>query len=217
MKKTVSLVLSLLIGFSVFFSPANTNTASAAVMPTAAEVAASITSVAVPPTDAPYLVLPSVPDGFRIRINSTSNANVIKLHGSIIPPAANTNVNLTFLVTRTTDTPVTTATTGSITVTVPAKTGAVWTSYEAESATITSNTVTQPVTIATCSATTPCSGTGNGQKLKNVGNSPDRYVTFENVTVPSAGAYFMQMAYGIGAGSRSFFISVNGGERPRYP
>ncbi|NOV04360.1 cohesin domain-containing protein [Paenibacillus planticolens] len=213
MKKTVSLVLSLLIGLSVFFSPADTNTASAAVMPTAAEVAASITSVAAPPADAPYLVLPSVPDGFRIRINSTSNANVIKLYGSIIPPAVNTNVNLTFIVTRTTDTPVTTATTGSITVTVPAKTGsAIWTGYEAESAAITSNTATQPVTTASCSGTTPCSGTGNGQKLKNLGNGPDRYVTFENVTVPSAGPYFMQMAYGIGSGSRSFFISVNGGE-----
>lgn len=44
----------------------------------------------------------------------------------------------------------------------------------------------------------------------NLGGSPQSTVTFENVTAPSAGTYWMEVDY-MTQGQRSFFVSVNGG------
>jgi hypothetical protein len=53
----------------------------------------------------------------------------------------------------------------------------------------------------------PCSG---GQKVRNIGGSPDAAVLFPDVTVPAAGEYTLYIDYTVN-GDRSFFISVNGG------
>jgi hypothetical protein len=53
----------------------------------------------------------------------------------------------------------------------------------------------------------PCSG---GEKVRNIGGSPDASVTFPNVVVPAAGAYRLFVQFTVN-GPRSYFISVNGG------
>ncbi len=53
----------------------------------------------------------------------------------------------------------------------------------------------------------PCSG---GQKVRNIGGSPEASVTFENVTVATAREYTLVIDYTVN-GDRSFFFSVNGG------
>jgi hypothetical protein len=58
--------------------------------------------------------------------------------------------------------------------------------------------------ITSCS---PCSG---GQKVRNLGGSPDAYVIFENVTVDTARQYTLFIDYTVN-GDRSYFVSVNGG------
>jgi Alpha-L-fucosidase/Carbohydrate binding module (family 35)/NPCBM-associated, NEW3 domain of alpha-galactosidase len=58
--------------------------------------------------------------------------------------------------------------------------------------------------ITSCS---PCSG---GQKVRNIGGSPEAAVTFGDVTVPAPGEYTLYIDYTVN-GDRSFFISVNGG------
>lgn len=58
--------------------------------------------------------------------------------------------------------------------------------------------------ITNCS---PCSG---GQKVRNIGGSPDAAVLFGDVTVDTAGTYTLYIDYTVN-GDRSFFISVGGG------
>jgi hypothetical protein len=86
--------------------------------PTAGGVATGIKSVTVPAADATSLALPTVPNGYTIAINASSDIGVIGTNGTIAPPVTTTSVVLVFTVTRTSDN--TTADTGTITVTVPA-------------------------------------------------------------------------------------------------
>jgi hypothetical protein len=53
----------------------------------------------------------------------------------------------------------------------------------------------------------PCSG---GEKVRNIGGSPDAAVTFGNVTVDKAGQYTLFIDFTVN-GPRSYFVSVNGG------
>ncbi|MFD4943467.1 alpha-L-fucosidase [Streptomyces sp. NPDC058409] len=53
----------------------------------------------------------------------------------------------------------------------------------------------------------PCSG---GEKVRNIGGSATAGVTFEDVTVDSAGPYTLFLDYTVN-GDRSFLVSVNGG------
>ncbi len=53
----------------------------------------------------------------------------------------------------------------------------------------------------------PCSG---GQKVRNIGGTPDAHVVFGNVTVATAGEYTLFIDYTVN-GDRSFFVSANGG------
>ncbi len=81
-------------------------------------VAAGITSVTSPEAGSTSLTMPTAPDGYVIAIATSSNTDVIAADGTIAPPAAATTVNLTFIVTNTTNH--STALTASIPVTVPA-------------------------------------------------------------------------------------------------
>jgi hypothetical protein len=54
---------------------------------------------------------------------------------------------------------------------------------------------------------TPCSG---GQKVRNIGGSPDAFVLLDNVTVPAAGEYKLFIDFTVN-GDRSYFVTVNGG------
>jgi hypothetical protein len=53
----------------------------------------------------------------------------------------------------------------------------------------------------------PCSG---GEKVRNIGGSPDAFVLFPNVTVDKAGTYTLFIDFTVN-GPRSYFVSVNGG------
>jgi hypothetical protein len=55
-----------------------------------------------------------------------------------------------------------------------------------------------------------CSQCSGGEKVRFIGNSPNNYATFENVTVEQAGDYPLWIDYTLN-GSRSFWVSVNGG------
>ncbi len=57
---------------------------------------------------------------------------------------------------------------------------------------------------------TSCSLCSGGQKVRNIGGSPDAYVLFEDVTVDTAGEYTLFIDYTVN-GDRSFFVTVNGG------
>lgn len=59
----------------------------------------------------------------------------------------------------------------------------------------------------------PCSG---GVKIGSIGRGPDNYVDFNAITVDAAGEYTMIIDYLVD-GTRSFFISVNGGEAVEVP
>ncbi|NQX69040.1 S-layer homology domain-containing protein [Paenibacillus alba] len=85
----------------------------------AATVASSLTSIAVPAKDGTEVALPSVPEGFTLAIKSSSNTDVIVTNGTIVPPVVETTVNLVLEVTRISDG--TKASTVSIPVKVPAK------------------------------------------------------------------------------------------------
>ncbi|QRG66445.1 chitobiase/beta-hexosaminidase C-terminal domain-containing protein [Brevibacillus choshinensis] len=87
--------------------------------PTAKEVAEGITEVSQPAADATRLTLPKVPEGFSIRIQTSSDPQVIALDGTITPPVSQTDVELVFEVKREADQSV--AATSHITVHVPAK------------------------------------------------------------------------------------------------
>jgi hypothetical protein len=57
---------------------------------------------------------------------------------------------------------------------------------------------------------TNCGNCSGGQKVRNIGGSPDADVVFDDVTVPAAGAHTLHIDYTVN-GDRSFFVSVNGG------
>ncbi|MFC0108026.1 alpha-L-fucosidase [Kibdelosporangium aridum] len=54
----------------------------------------------------------------------------------------------------------------------------------------------------------PCSG---GEKVRNIGGSPDAFVQFDDVTVDSAGQYTLYIDFTVN-GPRSYFVSVNGAQ-----
>ncbi|TXK84406.1 NPCBM/NEW2 domain-containing protein [Paenibacillus sp. N3.4] len=162
----------------------------------AADVAAFITGITPPVSDATVLKLPTVPAGFTVRIKSTSNSNVIKTDGTIIPPGAKTDVTLVLEVTSTLDGSA--ASTEAITVAVPARTSTS-TTYDTSKATLFGSTsVANSALFAT------------GKKIKNVGNNANNYVIFNNINVSDSGAYNLQIEYATGQ-DRAFYVSVNGG------
>ena len=87
--------------------------------PTAAEIAAGITSVTAPSADETSLTLPIVPDGYTIEISSSGNEEVVGTNGAIIPPEEDTVVDVVFTVTKILDN--TSANTDNIAVTIPAR------------------------------------------------------------------------------------------------
>ncbi len=56
---------------------------------------------------------------------------------------------------------------------------------------------------------TSCGTCSGGEKVRNIGGSPDATVTFPNITVP-AGTYRLFITFTVN-GPRSYFVSVNGG------
>ncbi|MCC0724727.1 cell wall-binding repeat-containing protein, partial [Clostridioides sp. ZZV14-6104] len=129
--------------------------------------ASKITSVTEPTKDATTLTMPTVSSGYTISIKSSTNENVIKKDGTIVPPDAETKVTLVFTVEHTSSGK--TADTKSIEVTVPAKT-AVDTDQEAvdnEASKITS--VTEPTKDAT-TLTMPTVSSGYTISIKSSTN-----------------------------------------------
>jgi alpha-galactosidase len=61
-----------------------------------------------------------------------------------------------------------------------------------------------------------CPACSGGQKVRFIGNSPANYVTFNDVAVDEAGQYPMLVDYTVD-GSRSFWVSVNGGPGIQVP
>jgi hypothetical protein len=61
-----------------------------------------------------------------------------------------------------------------------------------------------------------CSGCSGGQKVRFIGNSPNNYVTVNNVDVSQSGEYVLFIDYTLD-GSRSFFVSVNDGPAVEVP
>jgi Alpha galactosidase C-terminal beta sandwich domain/NPCBM-associated, NEW3 domain of alpha-galactosidase len=61
-----------------------------------------------------------------------------------------------------------------------------------------------------------CPACSGGQKVRFIGNSPNNYVTFRDVAVDQAGEYPLLLDYTLD-GSRSFWVSVNGGEGSEVP
>ena len=66
------------------------------------------------------------------------------------------------------------------------------------------------VTLSGAARTGGCPACSGGEKVRFIGNSPSNYVTFTDVTVDAAGDYRMQIDYTLD-GTRSFWLSVNGG------
>jgi len=84
---------------------------------------------------------------------------------------------------------------------VPGGGGGTTTSVEAEAS---GNTIAGAAKTATCSA---CSG---GTKVGYIGNGAANYVTINNVDASAAGTKTLTISYLL-SGSRSFYVSVNGG------
>jgi alpha-galactosidase len=61
-----------------------------------------------------------------------------------------------------------------------------------------------------------CAGCSGGQKVRFIGNNTTSSVTVNNVNVPAAGTYDLQIDYTLD-GARSFFVSVNGGAGIEVP
>jgi len=61
-----------------------------------------------------------------------------------------------------------------------------------------------------------CSQCSGGVKVGNIGNNTNNYVVFDNVVVEEAGEYELFIDYTLN-GSRSFFVSVNGGPGTEVP
>lgn len=91
------------------------------VQPTAAQIAANITTIAAVYSNQTSLVLPLVPPGFGISICSSTSPSVIAIDGNITPPTVATSVYLVLTVTNLADLGQT-ANTQLISVFVPAKT-----------------------------------------------------------------------------------------------
>jgi hypothetical protein len=142
-------------------------------VPTAAEVALRITSIASPAVDATSLILPTVPTGYTIDISSSSNDQIIGLEGIINPPATTTNVELDFTVTRIYDS--STANTGEITVTVPAR------APTAAEVALGITSVSVPVTNAVY---LPLPNVPNGYTIGISSSSVDQVVRTTGVIVP---------------------------------
>lgn len=70
---------------------------------TATGIADTITNIQAPYMNATTLVLPTVPQGFTLTIDSSSNPEVINLNGTIAPPEAETVVTLVLKVINTHD------------------------------------------------------------------------------------------------------------------
>ncbi|MFE9207369.1 CBM35 domain-containing protein [Micromonospora sp. NPDC007230] len=66
------------------------------------------------------------------------------------------------------------------------------------------------------SGITNCSSCSGGQKVRNIGGSPDAYVLFEDVTVDAAGEYTLFIDFTVN-GDRSFFVTVNDGTPIEVP
>jgi alpha-galactosidase len=103
----------------------------------------------------------------------------------------------------------TSTTTGSISASVPAHGTVMYRVHGGSSAVhieaeASGNTVAGAAVIASCSA---CSG---GKKVGYIGNGAANYVTINNLSESAAGSYTVTVAYLLN-GSRSFYLSVNGG------
>jgi alpha-galactosidase len=103
----------------------------------------------------------------------------------------------------------TSTTTGSISASVPAHGTVMYRVHGGSSAVhieaeASGNTVAGAAVIASCSA---CSG---GKKVGYIGNGAANYVTINNISESAAGSYTVTVAYLLN-GSRSFYLSVNGG------
>ncbi len=61
-----------------------------------------------------------------------------------------------------------------------------------------------------------CPACSGGVKVRFIGNGPNNYVTFTDVTVDAAGDYRMQVDYTVD-GTRSFWVSANGGTGIEVP
>jgi hypothetical protein len=72
--------------------------------------------------------------------------------------------------------------------------------YEAEDATLSGSAATSAGFCGSCSGLAA---------VGNLGGAPQNAVTFDNVNVPVAGTYWMEIDY-MTQGQRSFFVSVNG-------
>jgi hypothetical protein len=66
------------------------------------------------------------------------------------------------------------------------------------------------------SGITNCSRCSGGQKVRNLGGSPDAYVSFDNVTVDQVGQHQLYLDYTVN-GNRSFLVTVNGGTPIELP
>jgi len=136
--------------------------------------------------------------------NENSTPATITTTTTAIGKTGSSSYTLTDLWTGTTST-----TTGTISATVPAHAttmyrvhgGSSTTHIEAEAS---GNTLAGAAVIASCSA---CSG---GQKVGYIGNGAANYVTINNINESAAGSYTLTVAYVLN-GSRSFYLSVNGG------
>ncbi|ALG12264.1 alpha-L-fucosidase [Kibdelosporangium phytohabitans] len=58
---------------------------------------------------------------------------------------------------------------------------------------------------------TSCGQCSGGEKVRNIGGSPDALVRFDDVTVRTTGQYKLHIDFTVN-GPRSFFVSVNGGQ-----
>jgi hypothetical protein len=58
---------------------------------------------------------------------------------------------------------------------------------------------------------TGCSRCSGGEKVRNIGNDPSNYITFDNVSVAETRDYQLVIDYQLN-GTRSFYVSVNGGD-----
>ena len=98
-------------------NPTLSATCTVTVYYSAQQIADKITSVAAPGAGDTVLALPEVPEGYTVKIESTSNSEVITAEGAIIAQETETSVELVFVVTRTIDEQ--TASTAAIVVDVP--------------------------------------------------------------------------------------------------
>lgn len=86
---------------------------------TASQLAAELTGIPDPSSGETQLIMPTVPAGYTVRIESSDNTAVISTNGTIIPPVVATTVNLVFEIIRISDE--SKASTITCTVNVPAK------------------------------------------------------------------------------------------------